>query len=245
MYSLKILITLFMTKKKRTSMIKRKTKLSQEEYLNFINVNVSNEYNALDWKEFLFGGLAKAYHAIASNATITIDNPGVMIGLFTGKWTTVGKIVTLLRNDQLNFLWDIVNLFKGKGTRATIPTNIQLGNTPNMYKILFVDYKKINFNNLERYKKDFDLFKQAITGLKGTVCRQRSKTKASVSQISDLKIFRPTEIAKEMAGAISYMEEKGGKEWEEFGQSCANYITTSIVKYLLDNIKDPNGYIKR
>lgn len=223
------------------------SKLSVEEYYNFIGakVNVSNEYNAMDWPDFFLGSLSKLYRGLTNNAKLTIKNPGMLISLFTGKWTTFGQIIQYAYNPvKFYTLWDIVDHISDKGKKAAFSSEAVLKGTPNIYQELIVNYKKIKQDDIEKYKADFERFKVAIQGAKKVYCNKTQPTKLTTSQLTDLKLFRPKEIKTEIERALTHYV-GFGPEWKKFSEDVVSWINSNIVDYLLENIHDPDGYVKK
>lgn len=228
-------------------------KLSREDILDYYGVHISHEYNAMDWPRFFAGPFNMAYRALTSKTKLKIKNPGVLINLFVGKWTTVGNISTVILNSLAGNFGNIVveagkqtyDAYKGKKSAVGEADKNTIKNTPNMYKVLFVDYKDAKDIPIERINVDLKLFKAIITELKKTECAPvDDEYEASTSQLGDLKLFRPKEIEKEMSEAISYYK-SNVPELENIANNFAQWITNNVVKYILDNCADESGYIKK
>lgn len=218
-----------------------KKSLSRENCLDYLGVNISNEYNAFDWTATIFGNLNTLYRALTPGATTKIDNPGYLIKLFVGGWTVLGQMLSQAAS-PLAMLRQNANGIKNRGVKISSGEKTDADKF-NIYKDIFVNYKKVNTSDIEYYRDQFNLFKKAIEELKKNVCGPIPSRELTTSELSDLKLFRPGDIKSEMNNAVKYYEIKDEK-FANLAGSIVKYVDEEIVQYLLKNITDKGGYIK-
>lgn len=218
-----------------------KKSLSRENCLDYLGVNISNEYNAFDWTATIFGNLNTLYRALTPGATTKIDNPGYLIKLFVGGWTVLGQMLSQAAS-SLAMLRQNSNAIKNRGVKISSGEKTDADKF-NIYKDIFVNYKKVDTSDIEYYRDQFNLFKKAIEELKKNVCGPIPPRELVTSELSDLKLFRPGDIKSEMNNAVKYYEIKD-KKFANLAGSIVKYVDEEIVQYLLNNITDKGGYIK-
>lgn len=70
-------------------MSKRPFNITRESY----NLDISNEYNAVDWPQFFLGTVNTLWRAITNETETRIEFPGLLISLLVGKWSDFAKII--------------------------------------------------------------------------------------------------------------------------------------------------------
>lgn len=105
----------------------------------------------------------------------------------------------------------------------------------NIYKTLFIDAKKVDVHDLDRYKKQFEAYKSISSAIKKTVCVHCPERPMSSSEIGDIKLFKPQKAADEMKKAIMRFKESSD-EFAKFAEGVAEWITKNIIEYVADNI---------
>ena len=151
----------------------------------------------------------------------------------TGKLTDVVRALTSSPYDALKASID--EFMRTKGPRGFMPNKVTLGDDINIYKMLFVDYKKVNISAIDAYKNTFDTFKRIVEVLKKTECKKIQMRSASTSEISDIKLFKPEKARKEMEVAVAYFKATD-KAFGDFAEKVALWCEQNIIEYVANNI---------
>ena len=216
-------------------MSKRPFNITRESY----NLDISNEYNAVDWPQFFLGTVNTLWRAITNETETRIEFPGLLISLLVGKWSDFGKIVGLIGPGIYNQgLKAAIDELRGKAGNLTLAHNhyVMPGDT-NMYKILFVEYKKVQVSEIKDYQELFDIYKKQINKLKSEVCVKLPRWRpCSTSEITDLKLFKPDKARKEMDVAVAEFKRRDEK-FGKFAEEVAKWIEANLIEYVANNIK--------
>lgn len=202
---------------------------------DFKEMCVSQEYFAADWSKFFLGWLNLAYRAAFDDSETKIDHPGILIDLMIdNKSRVLDHVSNILNNGGLIQISKLV-IDGMRGKHSARYTSQDVKNTQNLYRTLIINYKDVDYNDLARYQKEFELYKGVIQYIKNNVCKTIPKRKMSTSEISDLKLLKPDKAKRECAVAISYFKDQN----EEFGIFVENFVkwfSENVIKYLADNI---------
>lgn len=187
----------------------------------------------MDWPKFLLGFGNTIWRALFNKSTTSIEKPGILIELFLGKWTTVGQIISNF--STYDIAKTVYDYLKGKGNIPLDNSSIKLLNY-NIYKDLIVDYKKNNDSSYDSLVNEFNTFKGVISYIKSNICKKINPRPCSTTEISQLKVFRPNEIQKEISQALSFYKNNGYEKLINLTNDVATYIANDIVKFLENNI---------
>ena len=68
--------------------------MSLKRYSNIVSSEslISTEYNKFDWYRFFFAGFNQLYRLISNAEKTRIEQPSMLLQIFLGKWSTIGKI---------------------------------------------------------------------------------------------------------------------------------------------------------
>lgn len=215
------------------------------------NLNISQEYTAVDWNRVLTLGVATIYRKITNKSTTSITAPGVLISLMLSAWSDCAEIIVQAAKDvaraavigdkanqainTVDAIGDVVDAVRDRRSHAHDWNNTYIKGIPNMYKVLFQNYKKVKDEDVETYKTDLTDMKDIIGGIKKVFCRPCKTRRMSTEEIHDIKLFRPDKIAKEMQTAIDYHKEHNPKTFI-VAKSFAQWWALNVVSYLSDNI---------
>ena len=215
------------------------------------NLNISQEYTAVDWNRVLTLGVATIYRKITNKSTTSITAPGVLISLMLSAWSDCAEIIVQAAKDvaraavigdkanqainTVDAIGDVVDAVRDRRSHAHDWNNAYIKGIPNMYKVLFQNYKKVKDEDVETYKTDLTDMKDIIGGIKKVFCRPCKTRRMSTEEIHDIKLFRPDKIAKEMQTAIEYHKEHNPKTFI-VAKSFAQWWALNVVSYLSDNI---------
>ena len=208
--------------------------LSNEELKLNRSLKLSTEYNQVDWFRTLTGGVVDIWRSLTSDARATINHPGVLIHLMLGK---LSDVASLLGSSDVGIVKMIYDQIQNKPSLSGISQKQILNGDINIYKHLFVEYKKVKIDDLDRYKQEFECFKVSLSNIKKNVCNKTKAYELSSSQIHDIKLFNPTKAKNEISNAIKYYESKN-KNFATFAQHVADYIIKELIEYIATNITE-------
>lgn len=155
--------------------------------------------------------------------------------MFIGNWTVVGDIANKLSEGPVGIFKMIIDKVRSKG--ATQLSNAQLKqSTGNIYKELFVNYKKNDDTRISELNHKFELFKDLITYVKKVECKSIPPRPCTTTEIGELKLFKPDKIENEIKQAINYYKSNGYIQCLNLANKVAEYITKDVVGFLKDNI---------
>lgn len=130
----------------------------------------------------------------------------------------------------------VINAIKDRSSHAHDFNNAYLKDIPNMYKLLFQNYKKVKNEDAEKYRDMIADTKDIIGGIKKVCCRQlRNSRQMTAAEIHDIKLFKPEKIAKEMGEAVAYHKEHNPAVYP-LADSFAKWWTSNVVGYLSSNL---------
>lgn len=218
-------------------------------------LEVSQEYNAMDWTRFFFGKFNQLYRWLdRGSVQVKVEGLEVYIQYLTGNATSFGRIVNLAADMvdtfTMPFIAGIPNIIKYWNTSSGNAKGIDiLKQVPNVYYLLYNDTKKINWQAPEHYKDLLDLNKKMI-GQLNTTLQLPDWRKAYTNELNQLKLLRPKEIENDIRNLETEfnvnkgkIDPKAVKAWETIIKE-ANELARSIVDFLMKNIRDNNNYIK-
>lgn len=149
----------------------------------------------------------------------------------------LSDVASLLGGSYVGAMKLMYDTIQNKPSMSGMSQKMILNGDINIYKHLFVDYKKIKFDQLDDYKQEFSYFKESLSALKKKVCNKTKAYELSSSQIHDIKLFNPTKAKNEMSNAIKYYESKN-KNFATFAQHVADYIIKELIEYIATNITE-------
>lgn len=131
---------------------------------------------------------------------------------------------------------DAINAIRDRRSHAHDFNNTYIKGIPNMYKLLFQNYKKVKNEDAEKYRDMIADTKDIIGGIKKVFCRQlKNSRQMTAAEIHDIKLFKPEKIAKEMGEAVAYHKEHNPAVYP-LADSFAKWWTSNVVGYLSSNL---------
>lgn len=192
----------------------------------------SREYGTFSFSDFLLGGLKTMWQGITNRSRTKIENPGLLVNVVvTNPLSFLGSYTSLV--DILKHAFDEIK-GKGDGIQEAALKFGTWGND-NLYKKVFVNYKKTAGQDAGVLEKYFAIYKKMISEIKDTQCSPCKEREMSTSEIKTIKLFDPMKAEREMRKAISYYESKS-PDIAKFAKKFAEYIKTEILQYLEKNI---------
>lgn len=202
------------------------------------------EYNAVDWpKMFLGSTIVGLWRKFVKGGYTKIANPGILVDIFLGKWTTFGDFFS----GQLSgkHLIDAVGLgVSGLNSK----TAASLGGLSQTVKDSDNAYYKLVTNqdkslDVETAKKLVSAFDSVVAELKRRYCKSIPRRELKTGELNDLKLFRPDLIKPELDKAESIAirnasDSKEKKDWENIYAHLSR-SALGVVKYLTENL---SGY---
>ena len=194
------------------------------------------EYNAFDWPKAFFGGaITGLWRKFVKGGKTKVDNPGILVDLFLGKWTTYGDLLSGL---GMSLPAAAISASKSKTAASPGGYSETVKDAENAYyKLVTNRSSKFSVEEARKLIKDFDVI---VANLKKGPCKTIPLRDLALGELNDLKLFRPDLIKPEIDKAWNEArkdakDEKTQKEWDDI----YNHISKSafgVVKYLTDNL---------
>lgn len=219
-----------------------RTAILQSYAISDRKFGISQEYNAMDWPQFFLGGINTAWRALTNKSKTKIDNPGALVSIMTGKWTTFGQVLTLYGKIMSGFsgnpfsagdvISQIVNHSKGRGAAANLESDLMKING-NIYRDMIVNCKSVKPDQYDAMVEEFKVFKEVVKTLKTKYNKPCSIRPMNTTEIAQIKLFKPDKANNEIASAIKYfkgVDPKLAKLAEEVGAFVGKEIIDFIIK---------------
>lgn len=211
------------------------------------NYCINLEYEDINFIDYI--PVFPTIYRLAFNKSKTkINCPGSLIYLFLGNWTTVHqyvqdvlKIFTAAISPlpiMVPVIVDVLYLMEEE-YRSLYKEKSKLSfdkDKCNIYHKLFVNYKKIKDSDLIQLQEDFKIFKTMINVIKKEICTKCDSRKLTPVEISQIKLFQPKEIEKEVNIAMNYYNANYPKI-HKLASDVLEYINKEIINYLLKNLE--------
>lgn len=192
----------------------------------------SREYGTFSWSDFLLGGLKTIWQGLTNKSKTKIENPGLLVQVvvtnplsFIGSYTNILDVVKHAIDESKG---------KGDGVQEAALRFGTWGND-NLYKKVYVNYKKTAGQDVNTLKKYFEVYKKMISEIKDTQCAPCKMREMSTSEIKTIKLFDPTKAEREMRKAIEYYKEKA-PDIAKFAEGFADYIRKEVLEYIEKNV---------
>lgn len=217
------------------------------------DIEISNEYSAIDINLYLSAGFASLYRKINDRSTTTVNSPGALISLMLsigsdiadmtaraikniGRIAAFGPVGSFMNVvEATDNVIDVLLLKKKSLAHSSNSTYI--GKVPNMYKVLFQNYRSADNNKAEEYKAYIEDIKAAIGVIKKKYCRKLKHPKRlSLSELHDIKLFKPEKAAAEMQTAIKYHMLHNPALYK-MSESFAKWWNINVIGYLSENLQ--------
>ena len=230
--------------KESISTMEADIKANREYMWDMCNLYITHkEYNAFDWPKFFLGStIVGLWRKIVKGGKTTVANPGIMVDLFLGKWTSFGDYVSGMQINGINVIGSLISASSSKSAMSLRGLTEQIKDSENAYYRLVTNQDtKLTIEQAKKLVSDFD---KIVATLKKNVCKPISARNLTFGELNDLKLFRPDLIKPEIDKAAQNMIKKSGgdakseKEWK----NIYNHLSQSalgVVKYLTDHL---NGY---
>ena len=179
------------------------------------NFNISKEYSAVDFINFI-PVFPLLYRQAFNKSETTINTPGALIYIFLGEWSQVAPYIqvalkTLAASISplpilVPVLADVVYQLGEEyktGYKQSLKSPIGKYKA-NIYHTLFINYKNNVNTDIEKLQEEFRVFKSLVKVIKKEICTKCEKRRLDPIEISQMKLFKPKEIEKEVMIAINY-----------------------------------------
>ena len=208
--------------------------LNPEYNLTREELNISLEYDWIDWRRLLAGPFNQLSRFKDNTGTTKVDNLPILIGLFTGPATEFGKVLNLslwpaagaaLASTLVPFLAPVfiggavaaglTNLLVGLwGNEYAITAHMDKKNVmKNLYDIdinpylYFVhNYKKVDFENFAKYDGLPNRFRELIEYIKVKLCPLIPERPLTTGEKNALKLYAPDYAMKEIGDVQLYVK---------------------------------------
>lgn len=204
---------------------------------------ISQEYNAMDWPQFFLGGINTAWRALTNKSKTKIDNPGALVSILTGKWTTFGQLFNLYSKTMQalggnpfalgDIISQVVNRSKGQGALANLEKDLR-SIDGNIYRDLIVDCKKVTPAQYEALVNEFKVFKDSVRALKAKYNKPCTLRPMNTTEIAQIKLFKPEKANKEIANAVSYFKGQDLK-LAKLAEEVGAFVGKEIVNFIIEN----------
>lgn len=105
----------------------------------------------------------------------------------------------------------------------------------NIYKDLIINARKVEPEDYEKLRAEFNLFKTLIRGIKKEVMKPCKERKLGVQEIEMMKLFKPDKAANEMKNAAKILKEKDKKLGKLADEVC-EFISKEIIQFTEKNV---------
>ena len=210
-------------------------------YPNRKNI-LTHEYIAIDYANFI-PILPLLYRHFFNTTFTTINHPSILIELFISNWTSIGQYIQhsikIASAISIPFPLGLVIFAElGYFLEKEIKLKIKLKDIEklkcNIYQELFVNYNKNKENDIKKLQEDFKIFKAFIKVIKTKICDKCEKRKLDPIEISNIKLFQPKLIEKEVNIAMNHYN-KTSPMLHDFSNKVLNFIQKEILEYILNN----------
>lgn len=210
---------------------------------------ISQEYNAFDWPRLFLGPFNQIYRSLFNSSATGIDNPAVIIEIFTGIATTFGKIFNIaqgMTNPALiSPIMTIWSSYSGEWASVTPMSKDKRDEAYNPYYVLIHCVKGVDFSDINVYNsavKAVDAFDKTYDVITSKICPKIPKRSMTLGEKNAIKLFKEDRIAKDMNDATAILKAKTknlnpdlAKKWDELYKRLFE-ISNKAMKYLADNI---------